>query len=303
MKKIFIIGKDRSGTKWLSNIIANHDKIACVQRPGAGGILETNIIYRMPNIFGDLKKENNFIGFIELFSKTNFFKLLDIKKEKLYKAPKNYLDFLDYILTIYAKNKNKSFWLQKTSTIKLNRIYKKFPSAKFVIIERNPIDNIRSTIGLKVRKKIKANNEFNQYKKNIIKELVKYLLAEKRINKLRNKNNIKHVYFEDLKNSKENTIRDICKFLKINFNKNLLKDHYKKNTSFNGVISKRNVINKRDILLIKSLYPIMRKLPLFLFEKLHKINTIFRDSFIKERFIPGTFEFFKKELMKNNLID
>jgi len=91
IKKIFVIGKNRSGTKWLSNTIANHQKIACIQRPGAGGILETNIINRMPNIFGTLKKDNNFIGFIECFSQTNYFKLLHVEKEELYNAPRDYL--------------------------------------------------------------------------------------------------------------------------------------------------------------------------------------------------------------------
>ncbi|MFW6008127.1 MAG: hypothetical protein ACOCP8_02575 [archaeon] len=44
MEKIFVIGKNRSGTKWLSNTVANHKDVFCVQRPGAGGILETNLI-------------------------------------------------------------------------------------------------------------------------------------------------------------------------------------------------------------------------------------------------------------------
>ncbi|MBA7629902.1 hypothetical protein ES703_37409 [subsurface metagenome] len=45
---IFVIGKNRSGTKWLSNVIANHKDIACIQHELFGGILEANVISRMP---------------------------------------------------------------------------------------------------------------------------------------------------------------------------------------------------------------------------------------------------------------
>ncbi|MCK4320989.1 sulfotransferase [candidate division WOR-3 bacterium] len=36
---IFVIGKNRSGTKWLSNVIANHKDVACIQHELFGGIL------------------------------------------------------------------------------------------------------------------------------------------------------------------------------------------------------------------------------------------------------------------------
>ena len=87
--------------------------MSCIQRSGAVGILEINIINRMANIFGSLKKDNNFIVFIECFSQTNYFKLLYVKKEQLYNVPRgvprDYLYFLNYVLNIHAKNKNKFF--------------------------------------------------------------------------------------------------------------------------------------------------------------------------------------------------
>lgn len=96
---IFIIGKNRSGTKWLSNIIAAHKEIACVQRPGAGGILESNTLSNMYYIFGSLKHDNNFIGFLECKAKTNFFKLSGLSKEFFYKKrPETYYSFFRLLM-------------------------------------------------------------------------------------------------------------------------------------------------------------------------------------------------------------
>lgn len=301
MKKIFIIGKNRSGTKWLSNTIANHDKVACVQRPGAGGILETNLIYNMPKIFGDLEDNNNFIGFVECFYQTNFCKIIDLDKKELYEGPRNYFKFLDYIMNRYAKTQDKSIWLQKTSTIKLKKLKYMFPEAKFLIIERNPIDNIRSTIGLKLKKLLSKNKNINiNNHKNIVKELAKYLIEKKRAHKYGKDKNFKFIWFEDLKNNKEKTIRDICKFLNIDFNKSLLEDQYKKNTSFDEKISREEILNKFDKMLIKMLYPIMKICPLILLEKLSVLNKLFSNKEFN-KFMSGTFKFRKEELRKDNI--
>ena len=75
IRPIFVIGKNRSGTKWLSNTISNHSKIACVRSHEFGGILETNVFFNMPNTFGDLAiKEKSEMSLIagditEYFSK------------------------------------------------------------------------------------------------------------------------------------------------------------------------------------------------------------------------------------------
>lgn len=300
-KPIFVIGKNRSGTKWLSNTIANHKDIACVQRPGAGGILETNLIYRMSKIFGTLENDDNFLAFVECFSQTNFFRLLDIDKKDLYFGPRNYIEFLEYIMNLNVE-KNKQYWLQKANTLKLKKLYEKFPDAKFLIIERNPRDNIRSTIGLKMKKILRKKGTYKNFNKNIIKELFLYLIEKKRAYPYKKRKNVKFIKFENFKNNKEATLKDICKFLNIDFNKKLLKDKYEKNTSFNGNISKEKILSQFDKLIIKFLYPIMDILPLYIFEKIFKIKNKFSNDYNKDKFIAKTFELRKKEL-KNEGID
>ena len=70
-KPIFIVGKNRSGTKWLSNILLNHPNIAGIQSDYHRGILETNMFQNMPIIFGNLKDIDNFIGVTEPYEESD----------------------------------------------------------------------------------------------------------------------------------------------------------------------------------------------------------------------------------------
>lgn len=70
---IFVIGRNRSGTKWLSNIIASHHDVAAVQHEEHFGILEaTDVFLNMPILFGDLSIAENYMGFLDCFSQTDF---------------------------------------------------------------------------------------------------------------------------------------------------------------------------------------------------------------------------------------
>ncbi|MFW6008128.1 MAG: sulfotransferase domain-containing protein [archaeon] len=255
----------------------------------------------MPNIFGTLENNDNFLAFVECFSQTNFFKLLDINKKDLYFGPRNYIRFLEYIMNLNTEKNNKQYWLQKSSTLKLEELYEKFPDAKFLIIERNPKDNIMSTIGLKMKKLLKKEDSYKNLNKNIVKEIFLYLIEKKRAKPYKKKKNVKLVKFENFKNNKKSTVRDIFEFLDIDFSKELLKDKYKKNTSFNGNISKNNILGRFDILVIKILYPLMKILPLYILEKIFHIKNKFSNNFNEGKFIAKTFELRKKDLKNEGI--
>ena len=62
---ILVIGKNRSGTKWVSNLLANHSSIRAVQAPQHGGIIETNFFGMMQQVFGDIGRVENYIAAVE----------------------------------------------------------------------------------------------------------------------------------------------------------------------------------------------------------------------------------------------
>jgi hypothetical protein len=71
MDLLFVIGRNRSGTKWLSNILAENNEVAAVQREGAGGILESNELSHFPKHF-NLNHIEDRTAFQILFKHSNF---------------------------------------------------------------------------------------------------------------------------------------------------------------------------------------------------------------------------------------
>ena len=115
IKPVLVIGMDRSGTKWLSNILCNHYDIIGIQYEKAYGILETNMFGIMQKRFGDISALENYIGFIELWAQTNFFRISGIEKSFFYNL--NYkpsvLELFEILMNELAKRQKKEFWLQK----------------------------------------------------------------------------------------------------------------------------------------------------------------------------------------------
>ncbi len=70
---IFVIGRSRSGTKWLSNILLNHTAVAGVQSERKLGIAETDVFGAMQRVVGDLRRAENYVAFIAIWSQTDFF--------------------------------------------------------------------------------------------------------------------------------------------------------------------------------------------------------------------------------------
>lgn len=62
---IFIVGTNRSGTKWLSNILAKHPDVAAVQTERTQGIVETNMFHSLRIKFPDLRRPDDFVGLID----------------------------------------------------------------------------------------------------------------------------------------------------------------------------------------------------------------------------------------------
>ena len=72
---LFVVGLNRSGTKWLSNTLCQHAEVAGVLHERFTGILETNMLDTIPRVFPDLREGDDYAAVIELWSATEFFGL------------------------------------------------------------------------------------------------------------------------------------------------------------------------------------------------------------------------------------
>ena len=290
---IFVIGKNRSGTKWLSTIIASHKNVASVQsKEVAGGILESNTLNKMYDVFGSLEYDNNFIAFLECKEKTSFFQITGLKKDFFYeKRPRTYFYFFRLLMDSYAEKINKEHWIQKADVLLLEGLYKEFPDAKFVIVERDAIDNIKSTIKLRSRK-------YNDYKKNILKELASYVYRIKKTRLFKENDNVIILNFKDLQFNRKSTINKICQFLSIEIDENMFTDTFEKNTSFKTNGERNQILNNYDELMIEMFYPILSIIPLKIYKIFHNMfrrcKCLYNYENTYDKFLPSTFLLFKK---------
>lgn len=257
---IFVVGRNRSGTKWLSNILANHPDVASVQRPGAGGILE-NFLPQMSILFGDLSIDENYYGFTTCFAQTNLFKLTGFDEQVLYtKRINNYYGFFRYIMDLYGQKEGKSYWLHKANSLQLEEICLEFPDAKIIIIQRDVEDNIRSTVGLR------RLNNIQPPPGGVIRDVSGYYFYQKVESRFQERGNVFTTKYELLKENKERTVASICDFIGIKYDAHMLVDRFRENTSFRNGISKEEILTKQDLIAIKLFSPIFKVLPWQLYQ-------------------------------------
>ncbi|MFW5983045.1 MAG: hypothetical protein ACOCQ4_00975, partial [bacterium] len=101
------------------------------------------------------------------------------------------------------------------------------------------------------------------------------------------------VSYEDLKNDTENVLKEICNFLSISYNRSMLDVKFKPNTSFKTDISRKNILNNKNISKIRFAFFLTTFLPLWVIDFLSKIYKCFVSK-NKIYFRPRTFIYYRK---------
>ncbi len=278
---VFVIGKNRSGTKWLSNLLSEHPDIISVRHPDHFGIIETNLLLHMPYIFGDLNYDDNFIAFVQCFSCTDFFKFTGLKKEILYTIKgRDYFLFFQAVMDLYAQKHDKKFWLQKTNPLALKKLATYFPHARFIIIERDIVDNIKSNAGLMIRRRGK--------KRNLFFEVLLYYVMKKTVKRCFNPRKMIYIRFEELKSNRRETVETLCRHIGVNFSQTLMEDSFQKNTSFHKTAEKEAILTPGETARIKYYAALINLVPSFMFSLAHALKQ--KLGLVQgNRFIEGTF--------------
>lgn len=283
IKPILVIGINRSGTKWISNILSNHSDIISVKFERGGGIQETNMFDVFPKAFGDLSHPDNYVALIECWSQTDFFKLAQADKELYYKInprPNNYFELFRIFMNDLANRNQKRFWLQKTNPFNGLNCRRYYSHGHFLVIKRNIIDTLKS--------QIKQSLNRGDNKKRILKEIFFYVYQEKYLNKIIKSSPVTVVEYEALRNNLDAQIKRICDRIGIEFQRAMLQVPFKKNTSFKSDSERNEVISSRDAVIIKLCSILLSKLPLLGFYLTH---SMFRKK--GPRLLPGTFGLIK----------
>jgi len=201
-KPIFVIGLNRSGTKWLSNELSKHTEIACVRNENTG-IRETNMFRAFGRKF-DLKHLDDYIGLIEIWSSTDFFLRTGVDKSVFFSGSPpvadHYLLFAK-LMDAFAKKQGKVYWLQKASPIAGLELYDRFPDAHFAIVRRQMVDQIRSNVGRLARPGWTT----------IARAAFSYVRDNQILDRLQAKSHCPSVSYEELRNDRAKIVQDLLK--------------------------------------------------------------------------------------------
>ena len=244
---LFILGKGRSGTSLLQNLLNAHPRIT------AGPESRFAVIFYP--LFGHIKKwkESDIIDFVnKLYLEPLFNLFWELDKNELTQTLLSVKDVASYELLckivyyqrskgkdnlIYISDKNPEYVLY------LDTIEKIFPEAKFVHIVREPRDNVYSQIiSFKVR-----NIAFRAY------QWLSYnMIVEER--KKKEPSKYYTVLYENLVRDTEGTMKLICNFLHIDFEGTMVQNNAPQ--WLNSHIERRGITDKDKLIHRNLLKPI-----------------------------------------------
>jgi hypothetical protein len=252
---IILVGMNRSGTKWVSNILCSHDDVIGVQSERARGILETNMFGAMQDKF-DLGYPDDYIALVELWAKSEFFKRTNIDKKMFYKLcprPRSTLEMFDLLMLEFAQSNGKSYWLQKTSPLRAPDVLRYFKNARVVIVRRNLVDTLRSTWGLQVRYR----------QRRLIRSTFAYVRQWKVLDSIARKYAVVEVEYDRLSSE---TAKEITRlFTELGLDPARVTaayQTYQKNTSFASNKQRGAMMSSKEELLVTFLAALFRLIPL-----------------------------------------
>jgi len=150
-RPIFIIGKHRSGTSWLGNLLAEHSEIYGVQNPNRHGIWESLYFTHVAETFRnvDTSTKAGFSRWAAYMGRTNYVRFSAVDAEELGTlGPAPFPDLFQRLMDRAAQNRQKSVWIEKSPphTLVATQIANFYPNARFVAVSRTFDDWLRSSV-------------------------------------------------------------------------------------------------------------------------------------------------------------
>lgn len=271
-KPIFVLGKHRSGTTWLGNQLCGHPLIAGVTHEHHDGIHESAYFSRIYGRYGDLKYKQNFVEFVEAMCESDIFRLLGADKAALYALwPTTYEGVLRTLMDRYAQKKGAHYWLDKTPehTMIVEKIAALYPDAKFIAIIRNVEDVLASTVG-------RYGSEKMQHKRRLLfLTTLSWLHSNKTVQHFaRTSDRIFLIRYETLKNDPEGVCRELCDFLGLPFDPDMLKQAYTPNTTFRAGVNRSSILSSQDKTLVRLTASLGSFIPKVVMDVVRRVYTL-----------------------------
>ena len=301
-RPIFIGGAARTGTTWLSNIISRHSKVAGILRPssiGMYGLNESAFFSHVAGMFGNLENDNNLIQFIEVFTNSDYFAASGLDKEIFYREKtRTYQDFFRLLMDRFAEKEGAALWLEKTPahSFHFEEIIGYYDDAKIIAMKRGPIDQVKS--GVMMLKRRIGEKDLGIKKTDILTRVFKYHSCYKHIAHLMSTkpDKVKLIEYEELRKSTRSIVVEICDFLEIEFEEEMLRDrnNQKFHTSFISDSDRDKILSKIEDRGIRLISYLLELLPYRLYRLVYLLNRII---VVRRRKLP--YWFFKTKIKQH----
>jgi hypothetical protein len=233
---VFIVGVGRSGTKFLQSILTAHPELHVSTETHFLSSTLHNGFIKTANKIGDLKDDKHLEILVEKMFSGEVFgafwkrKILKDKESVLQKfknSDRSFRSLYQIILEEDTLQNNKSIPGEKTPShlYHVDTLLNWFPDAKVIHIIRNP----RNVLASEIHKNLKPDHPLKKGTFFYNTSLLFYVLinwnnAAKLDKKYKKKypGNYLAVKYEDLMNDHENNVLQICKFLNVDFRKEML---------------------------------------------------------------------------------
>ena len=231
-KIVFIVGSSRSGTTMMGRILSNNSKVFTFKELHFFNILSKS------NFYNKLSADESIVLFAKLLCvqdnsifefnryKNYLFQAREILPKKQFTSFGIYNFFISHTL---MKNNKTIACLQTPNNIHfVNDINKYFSNALIINMVRDPKDVLlsqknkwkRRFLGASKIPLFEALRSYANYHPIITSKILEASLRKTLL--LKHNLNFKIVFFEKLLNNSEETLKDICSFLTIDYNKEML---------------------------------------------------------------------------------
>jgi hypothetical protein len=255
---LFVVGKHRSGTTLLGNLLLDHPEVAGIQHAAHEGIHESAYFSHIDGRYGDLQCFENYVEFAAVMARSDYFTLAGVSFEELLQLyPATYAEVFRHVMDRVAESQDASLWVEKSPmhTNSIDRIGGYYPDAKFVGIKREVTATALSMLHLMGEDQAPTSQRLAHLLRVTVD---KYILDEHmQVMRERWPDRIKIITFEDLMADRTTILSEVCAFLGIE--KASLDSKYQKNTSFRG--DAERTLKSHEKWLIRVFHE--RMLPLF----------------------------------------
>lgn len=278
-KPIIVVGANRSGTKWLSNILCNHSQIVGMQSQRARGILETNEFHRLRTKF-DIRFADDYIGLLQIWQRTEFFQLTGESLEYLYQLsprPKSILELFRLVMDRYAERQSARFWCQKTDPQTALEIAATLPDARYVLIRRDPVDVLESTHKMNQDVGISLSR---------MRAMVGIARHHMMLSRLQQQTDAVVLSYERLQESPASVTAQVCRDLGLSMEQGMERVSFSPNSSFANQPQLVKAAKASDYRQLKLIYKLATLMPL------HMLNHLMSDrrrSSVPLQLVSGTF--------------